>query len=329
MDAQTVIDSYVNDVAAHLPRRQRNDVGFELRTLLTEELEAAADKAGRAPDEQLAMEVVQDFGQPDVVAAHYSPRGFELIEPEHVPTFVMLALAVVAVQWLVTLPRVFVSDATFGEWAAGPGLGALSWVGLLVAWFGVATWIRRRSPVDPETHVRPWTHWIFWLPVPRTWRPVDYAADARRMGSRLIPLGSVAILFFISPHWWLQLLLPSGTGTSWTLYDESFRHWMWPPFLALMLARLVLLIAAVVSTRLWARTEGVRGALWFCFVALLMWVLFGWRIFADSTTDALFKVWLLVFTLVNAIQLIAWMRRASLRVRTPRGLAAGKSTRAG
>jgi hypothetical protein len=42
MDAQVAIDSYINTIAAPLPRRLRNDVGVELRTLLTEQLTAAA-----------------------------------------------------------------------------------------------------------------------------------------------------------------------------------------------------------------------------------------------------------------------------------------------
>jgi hypothetical protein len=320
MDAQTVIDSYVNDVAAHLPRGQRNDVGFELRTLLTEELKAAANKAGRPPDEQLAMEVVQDFGQPDMVAAHYSPRGFAIIEPEHAPTFVMLATIIVAAEWLVTLPRVFVSTMTLRDWAAGPGLGAMSWVGLLLVWFGLASWVRRRSPVDPQTHVRPWTHWLLWLPIPRAWRPVDHAANARRLAIRLVPLSTVVTLFFFAPSWWLQLLLPAGTDTSWAAYEESFHHWLFPPLLALIVVRLLMLMTVVINVRVWTRLEAVRVTLWACFVALLIWVLFDWQIFANGITNALFKLWLAVFVLVNAIQLIVWMRRAALRVRAPGAL---------
>ena len=34
MNANNVIESYVTDVALQLPRRQRNDVAFELRALL-------------------------------------------------------------------------------------------------------------------------------------------------------------------------------------------------------------------------------------------------------------------------------------------------------
>lgn len=38
MTPNDVIDSYVADVALKLPRAQRNDVAFELRALLREEV---------------------------------------------------------------------------------------------------------------------------------------------------------------------------------------------------------------------------------------------------------------------------------------------------
>jgi hypothetical protein len=50
MDAQSVIDSYINSVAAGLPHRLGNDVGVEPRTLLMEELATAGEAAGRPPD---------------------------------------------------------------------------------------------------------------------------------------------------------------------------------------------------------------------------------------------------------------------------------------
>src|SRR5262245_49506767 len=169
MNAHAVIDSYINNIAARLPRKLRNDVGVELRTLLIEQLTAAAAASGSAPDEKLAIEVISRFGRPEDVAARYSPRGFEIIEPEHAPTFVKLAAACVAIQWALTLPAVFASRTTIGEWWLGWGFGAFAWVGALVIWFGLATWIRRRTPVDSAHLSRPWTHFIFWLPVAAEW----------------------------------------------------------------------------------------------------------------------------------------------------------------
>jgi hypothetical protein len=46
MNANDLIDSYVADVARLLSRKQRDDVAFELRALLAEELDAKAEAAG-------------------------------------------------------------------------------------------------------------------------------------------------------------------------------------------------------------------------------------------------------------------------------------------
>ena len=48
MTADELIDSYVADVVMLLPRKQRRDVAQELRVLLREEADAAAERAGIA-----------------------------------------------------------------------------------------------------------------------------------------------------------------------------------------------------------------------------------------------------------------------------------------
>jgi len=54
MTANDLIEAYVTDVARRLPRAQRNDVAFELRALLREELQARAEGAGRDADPAMA-----------------------------------------------------------------------------------------------------------------------------------------------------------------------------------------------------------------------------------------------------------------------------------
>jgi len=74
------------------------------------------------------------------------------------------------------------------------------------------------------------------------------------------------------------------------------------------------------NARLRARLDVIRFALWVGFVGLLVWTVFGWTIFANSMADALLKVWLLVYLLVNVIQILVWIRRALIRVRVPKAL---------
>jgi hypothetical protein len=318
MDDQAVIDSYVNSIAARLPHRLRNDVGVELRTLLMEQLATAAAAAGRAPDEKLAVELVRGFGLPEEVAARYSPRGFQIIEPAHAPVFVALSAVCVVVQWALTLPAVFASRTTPSEWWRGWGFGAFAWVGMLVIWFGLATWVRRRASANSDSSSRPWTHFIFWLPVPMGWRPFDIQGLERRLELRALPLGVMATIFFVAPAWFLGLLTRTGTDTSWALYDEGFRRGMLPALIVLMVVRLTLCAVAGFNAHLRARLDVIRFALWVCFVGLLTWAVFGWSIFASHVADALFKVWLLVYLLVNVIQIVVWIRRALTRVRVPK-----------
>ncbi|MEJ1966692.1 MAG: hypothetical protein WDO56_36185 [Gammaproteobacteria bacterium] len=321
MDAHVVIDSYVNNIAARLPRTLRNDVGVELRTLLLEQLTRAAADIGCEPDEKLAIEVARRFGRPEEVAARYSPRGFQIIEPEHAPAFVKLSAVCVAIQWALTLPAVFASRTTPGEWWLSRGFGALAWVGIFVIWFGLAAWIRRRSPVDPESLSRPWTHILFWLPLPADWRPFDRDAFERRAELGALPLGVAVTIFFVAPAWFLGFLTPTGTNTSWALYDEHFRHSLLPALIVLMVVRLALCAAALINARLRARLEAFRFGLWVCFVGLLYWTVFSGSIFAGPVADALFKAWLLIFLLVNTIQIAVWIRRALTQVRVPKSLA--------
>ena len=325
MDAQVVIDSYINTIAAQLPRRLRNDVGVELRTLLTEQLTAAAAAAGRSPDEKLATDVVRAFGRPEEVAARYSPRGFQIIDPEHAPAFVKLSAACVAIQWALTLPAVFASRMTFSAWWMSWGFGAFAWVGALVVWFGLATWGRRRS-LDSGSLSPPWYEFLLWLPAPGSglvseWQPVDRAANERRVELGALPIGVVVTIFLIAPAWFLGLLTRAGTNTSWALYDEHFSRTLLPVLIVLMVVRLVLCATAGMSARLRAQLAMSRLGLPVCFVCLLYWTVFGWHIFANPVVDALFKAWLLIYLLINTIQIVVWTHRALTRVRVPTALA--------
>ena len=90
-DAKSLIESYVDDVARRLPRKIRNEVGPELRALLAEH-----------------------------VAARYGGQhGFNLIEPEHAPAFVKIAVLGVAAQGEFTLPRALDASRTFGGSSRG------------------------------------------------------------------------------------------------------------------------------------------------------------------------------------------------------------------
>src|SRR5471030_1363485 len=103
MDSHAIIESYVDDVVRRLPRRQRTDVAFELRSLLTEDLGGHAADAGRPADAEMTMELLKAFGRPTDVADRYRPAGFTVIRPADAPRFTWLALGGVALQWAISL----------------------------------------------------------------------------------------------------------------------------------------------------------------------------------------------------------------------------------
>lgn len=129
MTVDDVIESYVRDVARHLPRQKRNDVAFELRALLHEELAAKVGATGRAPDNAMALELLAGFGRPAEAAERYHPQ-VALIDPADTRNCLIWAVAGAIVVSILN---------------PGNNLAHLSWAGGVFWYFVVATWLRRRQ----------------------------------------------------------------------------------------------------------------------------------------------------------------------------------------
>lgn len=140
MNANDVIDSYVRDVARYLPRGKRNDVAFELRALLGDELTAKARAAGRAPDKAMAIDLLTGFGRPAEAAWRYHQRP-AVIDPTDTHHFLIWTLAAaVTVSVLSRMSRGGLAGALSG------GSLFLQCLGALVVGFAVMGWWRRRHP---------------------------------------------------------------------------------------------------------------------------------------------------------------------------------------
>ncbi len=152
MNANDVIESYVRDVVRCLPRQKRNDVAFELRALLAEELAAKAQAASRSPDKSLAMELLKGFGRPAEVAGRYHQRP-AVIDPADTHHFLIWSLAgALSIAVLAAMSR----DS---GWDSGDLL--LRWLGALVIVFALIGWWRRR---DPQTMRWKPKHGQDWMP---------------------------------------------------------------------------------------------------------------------------------------------------------------------
>jgi len=136
MTANEVIEYYVRDVASCLPRAKRDDVAFELRALLDDELAARAEAEARAPDKEMAMALLKGFGRPAEAARRYHERP-ALIDPADSHHFIIWGIAgAVAVSVLSALSR--------GQMVDGDLF--LQWLGMLVLFFALMGWWRRRAP---------------------------------------------------------------------------------------------------------------------------------------------------------------------------------------
>lgn len=135
MNTHEVVESYVCEVARCLPRAKRNDVAFELRTLLSDELLAKAQAAARAPDHAMVMDLLKGFGSPAEVAARYHQRSV-LIDSADTHHYLIWALS-----GAVTLSLL---SALSPSAERDNGDEFLKWLGALVIIFAVRGWWRRR-----------------------------------------------------------------------------------------------------------------------------------------------------------------------------------------
>lgn len=153
MTAHELIEAYVKAVAVQLPRKQRNDVAFELRALLQEELQAKADDAGSPPSAAMATAMLQAFGAPDEVAARYMPT-LTIIDPSDGRKFLHASVVGLAVIWGVGLLKLLRQPLesgwdllnVLGSWWTASVLPSFWWPGVLVVFFGLAAWVRRQWP---------------------------------------------------------------------------------------------------------------------------------------------------------------------------------------
>ncbi|MEI7931592.1 MAG: hypothetical protein WCI21_00825 [Alphaproteobacteria bacterium] len=272
MTPADLIDSYVNDVMRRLPRRQRRDVGLELRELLTDSLQSRAGEAGRAADEAMTLDLLYAFGAPAEVADRYHPKGFEIMPPRHAPGFAWLALGGVALQWAASLPVVARGPdpaSTVARWWLSYGLGAFWWPGFLVAIALIAGWIGRkavRTPapwkprvLDPDRINRPM--WVVWM-------------LAAAVGASIL----IALPF-------ASAFLPPVLARVFA-FDPEFLRIRAPWALVSWASQLVLYVIVLRRGR-WERlTRGLRLGTGFAACLLLAWFSWGGQVFVEGAADS-------------------------------------------
>jgi hypothetical protein len=296
MNANDVIESYVTDVAVRLPRKQRNDVAFELRALLNEGLQDKAEAAGRDADAAMATEFLRAFGRPGDVAARYRPT-LTIIDPADGHSFLRAAVIGLAVIWcvglLMRLRQPIDSAGEFlgvlGQWWGTTVIPSLWWPGVLVVGFGAASWARRRWPQTSE------------------WKP---RAGDRIHGSRAaMVMGLVGILcgsfVLIDPRWVLDVFWGGRAAPAAyeaLTYTDTFLRRQAPWLLVLILLNIPLLITVIVNGRWSAMMRRIELGLSLVTCAVLAWTALDGPVFMAPSSDRtakFFLVLIVAFTLMN------------------------------
>lgn len=296
MNANDVIESYVTEVAVQLPRKQRNDVAFELRALLNEGLQDRAEAAGRGADAAMATELVRAFGRPSDVAERYRPT-LTIVDPADGPGFLRAAIIGLAIIWSLGLLEALRQPidsggdvlTVLGQWWGGTVIPSLWWPGVLVVYFGLAAWSRRRGPQSSE------------------WKP--RASDRLHGGRTAMVMGIVGIACGLSvlldPRRLLDVVWGGQAAPAAyeaLTYTDTFLQRQAPWLLVLILVNVPILITAMVSGRWPAALRRIQDGLSLVLCAVLVWTVLDGPVFIASTSDRTTKVLLVLivaFTLIG------------------------------
>ncbi|MCL4809260.1 MAG: hypothetical protein KJ062_15960 [Thermoanaerobaculia bacterium] len=293
MNAEQLIEAYVADVAAQLPRRQRNDVAFELRALLAEELGARAADTGRPADAEMALALLRGFGRPAEVAARYRPT-LTVIDPADGPAFVRASLVGLAVIWVAGLLlqlRVPVQGpgdllAVLGRWWGGTVLPSFWWPGVLVAGYAAAAWVRRRWPQAAE------------------WKPRDAQLGAANRNALVLAVVGIVsgVVVLVDPRLLIDVLFAgkaSPEAYAALAYTEAFRGRQAPWLFIGLLLHAALLVPVIATGRWSPRLRALETALTLALGAVMAWTVLDGPAFRAPAADGAFKL-----ALVGAI---AWV----------------------
>lgn len=311
MNADEHIESYVAEVAVRLPRRQRNDVAFELKSLLHEELADRAEAAGRPADAALATELLLAFGRPEEVAARYRPT-LTIIDPADGHAFLRATLVGLAVIWLLGLweslslaPPGASWLTVLGHWWTHTVMPSPWWPGVLVVWYGLAAWSRRRRPRSAEWSLR--------------------APDRIHGGRPAAVLGILGILIGLSvlvePRRLLDVLWQGRAAPAAyqaLTYTESFRHQQGPWLLALLLSHVPLLLIVLIQGRWSTPVRRVHSALALLTCVVLVWAVLGGPAFEATVSDRALKL-AMAATVVFTLLTFGWQWLRRVRPAPPLG----------
>lgn len=296
MHANDVIDAYVADVMRRLPRKDRHEIGLELRGLLAEML--TEQTAGEVPTDAEVLAMLQSFGTPAEVAARYRPPGMLIIPAEQSRSFAVLSLVGVALQWALTLPRVFQGQPLVAWWFSW-GLGSLWWPGFLAMTALAAAWLRQIGMTR------------------ETWRPRVVDPERVHRGALAVGLAGFAIgVAFMVALPWIVRVMPEPWPQRFAFAPDFLHGRAWP-VLVLWLGNFALLAGVLFRGRWSATTRWLEAGFDVAWLALLGWWLAGGAIFQTPAVDDGARAGLGLVVLIIVADLAFKLYRRQMRPRPP------------
>jgi hypothetical protein len=276
-----LIERYLHEVGRHLPSKDRHDILAELRSHLTDTLEARlAHKEDGASEAEEAdvVALLKEMGLPQKMALSYAPHTQYLIGPALYPLFRMVAgiviAAVIGAQLLAYAIALWMGNQPLNPWETLVGMinSIPAAIGSLVIVFAILQWF----DVRPELGDEPWD--------PRTLPEIE-ASEAVKPAERIagivftsIVLAILAIFpgkvgFFIFPEGqfftnpvilqylgWIYLSLLAGIGLDiyllwqgrWTTFSRAAR-------IAVNLLSIAVLALLLQGHNAWLAARGAAG----------------------------------------------------------------------
>ncbi|GAB3347452.1 hypothetical protein [Lysobacter tyrosinilyticus] len=298
MKPSEVIDSYVTDVIRRVPRRDRDEVGLELRGLLNEMLDDRALGEGRTADDAMVLAMLRDFGTPTEVAGRYREPGMVIIPEEQTRSFALTAVIGVSLQWALTLPQVFQGEP-LSRWWLTWGVGALWWPGLMAMGALAVACLRRIGLLKS------------------TWRP--RTVDPDRINRAAMGFGLVWFAIgvaFVTCLPWTVTALPQPLSQVFA-FDPAFLHARVWPALLLWGGHFAVMVMAFAQGRWSARMRSLDIAFGAAWLALLGWWLVAGNVFLAEPTNDGFRGAITLVMLIIAVDLAIKLHRRRTQIRMP------------
>jgi len=237
----SLIDRYVAEVGRHLPEKDRADIEAEIRSMLEDMIDERSERSretGKSAKDKVIAEVLEQLGDPKLLASRYAPPKRYLIGPvwyeAYLKTLQRVLLIVLPIFAVVTFILTLAENPLDFINAAGEAVGGAFGVGLqILFWITIVFVLLERSAEIPDEaqspDTRAWT--IAQLPeMPKT-RQISIGETVTDIVGILFVILWIALPAFLA---WLR----GNTEFVPFLHPALWNFWL-PIFFVLMVLTLI------------------------------------------------------------------------------------------